>query len=82
MPGTTRSVLLSVEVRPAGRACNCKHNKTHRIQMGEPRFVVKNAGAAAGESGYCRACAEVIIAEAQRRLDQLLATLHELGSAI
>jgi hypothetical protein len=76
MPGQARSVLLGMEVRPAGRACNCKHNKAHRIRMGEVRLVVKNAGAAAGENGYCLACAEVMISEAQHRLDQLIATLR------
>ena len=83
MPGKTRSVLLGVEVQPAGRACNCKHNpKAHRIQKGELRFVVKNTGAAAGESGYCRACAEIMISQAQRRLDQLLAALCASGDDV
>lgn len=43
--------------------------------MGEVRFVVKNPGAASGENGYCRACAQVMIALAQRRLDEMLAAL-------
>ncbi len=82
MPGKTRSILLGLEVRPAGRSCNCKHNKTHRIQMGELRFVVKNAGAAAGENGYCRSCAEVMITEAQQSLEQLLTALHDSGGDV
>jgi hypothetical protein len=76
MPGRTRTVLLTMEVRPAGHACNCKHNRAHRILMGEPRFVVKNPGPAAGESGYCVTCAEIMLAEAQRTLAQLSATLR------
>jgi hypothetical protein len=44
--------------------------------MGEPRFVVKNPGPAAGESGYCVTCAEIMLAEAQRTLAQLSATLR------
>ena len=80
MPGKTRSVLLGLAVRPAGRACNCKHNNAHRIRMGEPRFVVKNAGAAAGENGYCGPCGELMIANAQLKLAELLETLQSASS--
>lgn len=71
MPGRTRSVLLSLELRPAGRACDCHGNKRHRILKGEPRLAVKNAGPAAGEDGYCGACAQVIIKLAQDKLAAL-----------
>lgn len=75
MPGRTRSVLLGLELRPAGRACDCRGNKHHRIQKGEPRFVVKNPGPAAGEHGYCGACAQVIIKLAQDKLAALSTAL-------
>lgn len=71
MPGRTRSVLLSLELRPAGRACDCHGNKRHRILKGDPRLAVKNPGPAAGEDGYCGACAQAIIELAQDRLAAL-----------
>lgn len=67
----TRSILLKVEVRPAGHGCNCKHNPRHRIVKGEPRLIVQNAGPASGENGYCTACAEPMIAAARDQLDRL-----------
>jgi hypothetical protein len=76
MPGRTRSVLLGLEVKPAGKACNCKRNKAHRILKGEARLVVKNAGPASGENGYCATCGEAMLAEAQRRLSELMTTLR------
>jgi hypothetical protein len=75
MPGRTRSVLLGLELRPAGRACNCHGNKRHRILKGEPRLVVKNAGPAAGEDGYCRACAQAMLNAAQDNLAGLYTAL-------
>ena len=71
----TRTLLLSAEVRPAGRACNCKHNPQHRISRGEARLVVRNAGPASGEAGYCRDCATVMRAAARNQLDQLATAL-------
>ena len=68
MAGRTRSVLLGLEIRPAGRACNCHGNKRHRILMGEPRLVVKNPGPAAGEDGYCGTCAQAMLQAAQDKL--------------
>lgn len=75
MPGKTRSVLLGLEIRPAGRACNCRHNQKHRIQKGQPRLVVKNAGPASGQDGYCAACGQVMLLAAQSSLAGLLASL-------
>lgn len=71
MPGRTRSVLLGLEVRAAGRACNCHGNKRHRILKGEPRLVVKNPGPAAGEDGYCGTCARAMLTTAQNNLSGL-----------
>lgn len=75
MPGRTRSVLLGLDVRPAGRACNCHGNKRHRILQGEPRLVVKNPGPAAGEDGYCGACAQMMLKAAWDKLAGLQAAL-------
>lgn len=68
MPGRVRSILLGLEIRPAGRACNCHGNKGHRIHKGEPRLVVKNPGPAAGEDGYCGTCARIMLEAAENRL--------------
>jgi hypothetical protein len=71
-----RSVLLRVEVRPAGRAAKCAHDKSHAIAKGEPRFVVKGPGPAAGEKGYCRDCARAMLARARAVLDELARILR------
>lgn len=75
----TRSLLLSSEIRPAGRGCNCKHNKRHRILMGEARLVVANPGPAAGENGYCVTCARAMIQAARAQLDELAVRLEDPG---
>lgn len=66
-----RSVLLKLEVRPAGRASKCAHNKNHAIANGQPRFVVRNPGPAEGEKGYCKRCAKAMITRARADLDDL-----------
>ena len=71
MSGRTRSILLRLEVRPAGRAAKCSHNKTHAIKKGELRFVVRGYGPAAGEKGYCKRCAKAMLKLAQSNLDDL-----------
>ncbi len=80
MPGRTRSVLLGLDVRPAGRACNCHGNKRHRILQGEPRLVVKNPGPAAGEDGYCSACARVMLKAAREKLAGLQTALDSFAA--
>ncbi len=80
MPGRTRSVLLRMEVRPAGRACNCHGDKRHRILQGQPRLVVKNPGPAAGEDGYCGACAQVMLKAAQDTLAGLKTALNDFDT--
>jgi hypothetical protein len=69
MPGRPRSVLLGLAVRPAGRACTCKHNSKHRIARGELRLIVKNPGPASGEYGYCVTSAQLMLALARDELD-------------
>jgi hypothetical protein len=70
MPGRPRTVLLSMAIRPAARACACKHDSRHRIARGELRLIVKNPGPASGESGYCITCAHQMLALARAELDQ------------
>lgn len=70
MPGPIRSLLTTATVQPAGRACNCAHDRRHRIQKGEARFVVKNPGTL-GEKGYCAACARTMLRLTRSRLEEL-----------
>lgn len=77
MPGRTRAVLLRLEIRPAGKACNCHGDKRHRILRGQPRLVVKNPGPAAGEDGYCGACAQVMLKAAKETLAGLQTALDD-----
>jgi hypothetical protein len=66
-----RSLLLSIEVRPAGRLSRCAHNRAHTIPRGQLRFVVKNPGPASPERGYCRRCAIQMLKKAQGDLEEL-----------
>jgi hypothetical protein len=72
-----KSVLQRLEVRPAGRLSHCSHKKSHEIRKGEPRFLVKARGPAAGEKGYCAVCAREMIEKAHDDLNQLEADLSE-----
>lgn len=71
----TRSILLRLEVRPAGRASKCAHNKNHAIPKGQLRFILRNPGPAEGEKGYCKRCAKAMIKKARTGLDDLDAEL-------
>jgi uncharacterized Zn-binding protein involved in type VI secretion len=66
-----KSLLLRVDVRPAGRRCNCAHNPKHVISKGEPRVVVKAPGIATPEKGYCAACGLAMIKSAEDELQAL-----------
>lgn len=65
-----KSVLLRLEVRPAGKLSHCRHKQAHQIRKGEPRFVVKAPGVATGERGYCAECAVKMIEQAQTELSE------------
>jgi hypothetical protein len=67
-----RSLLLRIEIRPAGRLSKCTHNRKHAIKKGELRFVVRESGPASGEQGYCMACAKEML----DRLDAEAAALR------
>ena len=72
-----KSILQRLEVRPAGRLSRCSHKKSHAIRKGEPRFVVRAPGPAAGEKGYCAACAIQMIDKAQADLATLKGELPD-----
>ena len=63
-----KSLLLRIEVRPAGKKCNCAHSAKHVILKGEPRVVVKAPGIATPEKGYCAACGAAMIKRAESQL--------------
>ena len=70
-----KSLLLRVEVRPAGKKCYCAHNAKHVILKGEARVVVKAPGIATPEKGYCRACGTAMIERAEGEMAALRAHL-------
>ena len=74
IPGAVRKLLLSVEVKPAGRKCKCGRDERHEITRGQIRFVVKNPGRP-GEKGYCAQCGQKMITAVRQQLDQLEAAL-------
>jgi hypothetical protein len=58
-------------VRPALRLSRCTHNKKHLITKGQLRFVVREAGPAAGEQGYCLLCAKAMLEQVEVDIGQL-----------
>jgi hypothetical protein len=75
VPGRHKSLLLRIQVRPAGRRCQCKHNPKHTITKGERRLVVKDSGPATRERGYCADCGAEMLNQAERQLAALRADL-------
>lgn len=73
----TRSLLRRIEVRPAGRLSHCARNRKHEIRKGEPRFIIKDAGPAGGEKGYCAYCGYEMLDAAKSQLAELRATLRQ-----
>lgn len=71
-----RSLLLRMEVRPAGRLSHCARNRRHEIRKGEPRFVIRDPGPAGGEKGYCRDCALEMLSAAAVQLNELRGSLE------
>ena len=63
-----KSLLLKVEVRPAGKKSRCSHNKRHEVLKDEPRVVVKAPGVATPEKGYCAECGRAMIERAREAL--------------
>ena len=65
-----RSLVVPVEIRPAGRLSKCSHNKKHAIPKGETRFVVTNPSGM-GEKGYCETCGHAMLDYAEDRIREL-----------
>ena len=80
MPGNVRNILMTIEVRPAGRRCQCAHDKRHQILKGEARVVIKNPGAP-GDRGYCAACGRAMVAAARHELARLETALRVTRTA-
>lgn len=72
-----RSLLHRIEVRPAGRLAHCARNRKHEIPKGERRFIIKDAGPAGGEKGYCVYCGNEMLDAAESQLGELRATLRQ-----
>jgi hypothetical protein len=70
-PRRHRSLLLRIEVREAGRQAQCRHDRTHLIERGDVRFIVRNPGPAGGEKGYCAECGAAMLESARRELDEI-----------
>ncbi len=70
MPGPVRNILLTTEVKTAGRRCKCSHDKRHEILKGEARVVINNAGAV-GDKGYCASCGRAMVTAAKHQLAEL-----------
>lgn len=68
----TRSLVLSVEVKPAKKLCRCSHNKSHLIPRTNLRLVVKEPNGM-GEKGYCGSCAQKMLAAAKHEVEELQA---------
>jgi hypothetical protein len=76
---SVKSLLLGVEVRPAGKKCSCAHNGKHVIAKGELRMVVKAPGIATPEKGYCAACGVEMLTRAEGELAKLRVELDAKG---
>jgi hypothetical protein len=76
MPGPVRSLLLRLEVRPAGRRCDCAKGCGTTMHKGDLRFVVKERGMAASEKGYCPSCASTMLTKSIAELHTLQGELQ------
>jgi hypothetical protein len=65
-----RSLVVPVEIRPAGRLSKCSHNKKHAIPKDEARFIVTNPSGM-GEKGYCAMCGQAMLDYAEDRIREL-----------
>ena len=70
-----KSLLVSMEITQAGKAHVCRHNKSHRINKGEPRL---SSRVDRDKHHYCVSCASRFAAaslEQLRSLDEQLRAL-------
>lgn len=64
-----RSLIVSMELTEAGRAHDCRNNKSHRIEKGQQRLTIKSDG---DEHHYCLPCARSFLVADIERLKALL----------
>src|SRR5260370_38785508 len=64
-----RSLIVSMAWTHAGRAHDCRYNKNHRLEKGQPRLTIKSDG---DEHHYCVACAKSFLVADIKRLQTLL----------
>jgi hypothetical protein len=62
---------LRLTVETAKRTRKCSRSKTHAVRSGERILLVSERGPAAGQKGYCAACAIEMLAAARHGLDAL-----------
>ena len=67
---TYKSVLLRLDIRPAGRLSRCRSNKSHEIKKGEAGYR-EGSWSRHTRTGYCATCAANMIERAHDELDEL-----------
>lgn len=76
MPRPPRTVLLRLTVKTAERTRKCSRSKAHSVRPGEKILLVREPGPAAGNKGYCSACAAAMLSAAHDALNELHEALH------
>lgn len=66
-----RSVLLSLDVDTTVNAHNCKASEKHRLRRGDKRLKVKLPGTQQSPDHYCKTCAQKMISDSLKRLQEL-----------
>ena len=70
-----KSLIVSMEIRTAGRAHDCRYNKNHHFAKGDRLLMVRSDGE---EHHYCLVCARVFLLQGVERLRALLAEVEGL----
>jgi len=71
-----KSLIVSMEITTAGRAHNCRYNKTHRFEKGDRRLTVKCDGE---DHHYCLGCGKTFLVKS---LERLQVHLKEVEAAL
>jgi hypothetical protein len=70
-----KSLIVSMEIKMAGRAHDCRYNKKHHFEKGDSLLMVRSDGE---EHHYCLACAKAFLTRDVERLRILLADVEKL----
>ena len=65
-----KSLIVSMEWTVAGRAHDCRNNKSHRLEKGDRRLTIKEDG---DDLHYCMSCAKVFLTNDIKRLQEFFA---------